>query len=70
MTNPAQRGAHTAQPTCRLRHAPRNTCPKPCSLEISHASRLRCKLAAADPDGERYLASVWGVGYRLRTTTR
>jgi DNA-binding response OmpR family regulator len=30
----------------------------------SHASRLRRKLAAAG-GGERYVANVWGVGYRL-----
>ena len=30
----------------------------------SHASRLRRKLAAAGA-GERYVANVWGVGYRL-----
>ena len=29
----------------------------------SHACRLRCKLAAAG--GERYVVTVWGVGYRL-----
>ena len=28
----------------------------------SHASRLRCKLRAAD---ERWIVNVWGVGYRL-----
>lgn len=28
----------------------------------SHASRLRRKL---DPEGRRYVANVWGVGYRL-----
>lgn len=28
----------------------------------SHASRLRCKL---DPEGRRFVANCWGVGYRL-----
>ena len=28
----------------------------------SHASRLRRKL---DPDGARFIANCWGVGYRL-----
>jgi len=30
----------------------------------SHASRIRCKLAAAGLDG--WVVNVWGVGYRLR----
>lgn len=30
----------------------------------SHASRLRCKLAAAGAEG--LVANVWGVGYRMR----
>jgi DNA-binding response OmpR family regulator len=30
----------------------------------SHASRIRCKLAAAGLDG--WIVNVWGVGYRLR----
>jgi DNA-binding response OmpR family regulator len=30
----------------------------------SHASRLRHKLAAADP-GRRLVINVWGVGYAL-----
>ena len=30
----------------------------------SHASRVRCKLAAAGLDG--WVVNVWGVGYRLR----
>ena len=65
MTNPHQRGALTAQPTCRLRQRPRNTGSKPCSLEISHACRLRAKLAN---DAHRVIVNVWGVGYRLLDT--
>jgi DNA-binding response OmpR family regulator len=30
----------------------------------SHASRIRCKLAAAGLDG--WVVNLWGVGYRLR----
>jgi DNA-binding response OmpR family regulator len=30
----------------------------------SHASRVRCKLAAAGLDG--WIVNVWGVGYKLR----
>ena len=30
----------------------------------SHASRVRCKLAAAGLDG--WVVNVWGVGYKLR----
>jgi hypothetical protein len=63
MTNPDQRGALTAQPTCRLRQRPRNTGSKPCSLEISHASRLRRKLCGDATD--KLVVNVWGVGYRL-----
>lgn len=33
----------------------------------SHASRLRCKLAAAGLDG--WIVNAWGVGYKLRPTT-
>ena len=32
----------------------------------SHASRVRCKLAAAGLDG--WVVNVWGVGYKLRPT--
>ncbi len=62
MTHTAQRGAFTAQPTCRLRQRPRITDPKLCSLEISHAARLRGRLQI---NGERFVRNVWGVGYRL-----
>jgi DNA-binding response OmpR family regulator len=30
----------------------------------SHASRVRCKLAAAELEG--WVVNVWGVGYKLR----
>jgi DNA-binding response OmpR family regulator len=30
----------------------------------SHASRIRCKLAAAGLDG--WVVNAWGVGYKLR----
>jgi DNA-binding response OmpR family regulator len=33
----------------------------------SHASRIRCKLAAAGLDG--WVVNVWGVGYKLRPVT-
>jgi len=33
----------------------------------SHASRVRCKLAAAGLPG--WIVNVWGVGYKLRPTT-
>ena len=33
----------------------------------SHASRLRCKLAAAGLEG--WIVNVWGVGYKLRPTS-
>lgn len=33
----------------------------------SHASRIRCKLAAAGLGG--WVVNVWGVGYKLRPTT-
>ena len=34
----------------------------------SHASRIRCKLAAAGLGG--WVVNVWGVGYKLRPTPR
>jgi DNA-binding response OmpR family regulator len=33
----------------------------------SHASRVRCKLAAAGLDG--WIVNLWGVGYKLRPTS-
>ena len=33
----------------------------------SHASRVRCKLAAAGLPG--WVVNVWGVGYKLRPTS-
>jgi hypothetical protein len=63
MTYAAQHGASTAQPTCRLRPRPTTTGPKLCSLEISHATRLRGRLADARAEG--LLRNVWGVGLRL-----
>jgi hypothetical protein len=62
MTDAVQRGAFTAQPTCCLRQRPRITGPRLCSLEISHACRLRRKLSS---DTHRLVINVWGVGYRL-----
>jgi DNA-binding response OmpR family regulator len=38
--------------------------PHSLALEITHAFRLRRKLAAAEPN-RSMLINVWGVGYRL-----
>jgi hypothetical protein len=62
MTDAVQPGAFTAQPTCRLRQRPRITGPRVCSLEITHACRLRKKLAC---DTHRLIINVWGVGLKL-----
>jgi len=53
-----------AQPTCRLRPQPSTAAPKLRSLEITHAHRLRRKLADADAD-RALVVNVWGIGYRL-----
>ena len=39
-------------------------CDAPTRTLDSHASRLRRKLAAANP-GRRLVINIWGVGYRL-----
>jgi hypothetical protein len=62
MTYATQRDIFTTQPTCRLRQRPPTIGPRHWSLEISHASRLRQKLAA---HGERLVINIWGVGYCL-----
>jgi hypothetical protein len=54
----------TAQPTCRRRPSSTTTESSARQLEITHAFRLRTKLAAAEP-GRRLVINVWGVGYRL-----
>jgi len=55
--------ALVAQPTCRQRPASTTTAPNSSALEISHAYRLRRKLAAAS--SESLVQTVWGIGYRL-----
>lgn len=62
MTDALQRGAFTAQPTRCLRQDPRITAPSLCSLEITHAARLRARLQVGE---ERFVRNVWGVGYCL-----
>jgi hypothetical protein len=51
------------QPTCRQRPPSTTSGPKVGPLEISHACRLRRRLADAGADG--VLQTIWGVGYRL-----
>jgi len=55
-----------AQPTRRLRLRPPTADAKLQPLEISHARRLRRKLAGA---GVRLVLTAWGVGYRLLEST-
>lgn len=55
-------GLVTAYPTCWLRQRPTNGPRDGSSLEISHACRLRAKLA--NPT-HKLIVNVWGVGYRL-----
>jgi len=62
MSAHASRALPTAQPTCGLRRRPTSTEQRSRALEISHASRLRTKLAGAD---QPLVLSVRGVGYRL-----
>ena len=60
----AGRDGHTAQPTCSQRPSSTTTESYSVALEITHAFRLRTKLAAAEP-GRRWVINVWGIGYRL-----
>ena len=55
---------HRSQTTCRRRPSPALDAPSLASLEISHAVRLRQKLAAAGA-GRRLVINVWSIGYRL-----
>jgi len=55
--------APAAQPTCRHRPSSTTTGPSSSALEISHASRVRRRLADAGAGG--LLRNIWGVGYRL-----
>ena len=64
MTRITARGGLTAHPTCGTRPRPPSIGPRPQSLEITHAFRLRTKLAAAEP-GRPWVINVWGIGYRL-----
>jgi hypothetical protein len=54
--------ALATQPTCRHRPSSTTTGPNSSALEISHASRLRGKLAAAG--AQQMIQNVWGVGYK------
>lgn len=56
---------HTPQTTCRRRPTPTNAALTAPPLEISHASRLRRKLA--NPT-RPLVINVWGVGLRLLDT--
>jgi hypothetical protein len=62
MTPRALDRAPAAQPTCRQRPASTTTGPSSRPLKISHACRLRAKLA--NPT-HPLIINVWGVGYRL-----
>jgi len=64
MKGARRRSSATPQPTCRQWPASALTAPMADPLEISTASRLRRKLAAAEPD-RRLVLNVSGVGYRL-----
>ena len=62
----SRRDPHPAlatQPTCRQQRSSTTTGPYSLALEISHASRLRRRLADAGADG--LLRNIWGIGYRL-----
>jgi hypothetical protein len=61
----SRRDPHPAlatQPTCRQRPSSTTTEPYSVALEISHAARLRQKLAGSE---HRLVINVWGVGYKL-----
>jgi DNA-binding response OmpR family regulator len=60
----AGRAGQTAQTTCCRRPSSTTTESYARALEITHAFRLRHKLAAASP-GPKLVINVWGVGYRL-----
>jgi DNA-binding response OmpR family regulator len=62
MSYHAGRDGHTAQTTCRLRRSATAITVHSLALKISHACRLRAKLAGA---GQPIVLTVWGVGYRL-----
>ena len=63
MSRRDQHPALATQPTCRQRPSSTTTEPHSPALEITHASRLRRRLADAGADG--LLRNIWGVGYRL-----
>jgi hypothetical protein len=63
MTGRDPHPALATQPTCRQRPSSTTTEPYSLALEISHASRLRRRLADAGADG--LLRNIWGIGYRL-----
>ena len=63
----AGRDGHTAQPTCCPRSSSTTTESYSLALEITHASRLRRRLADAGAYG--LLRNIWGVGYRLADPT-
>jgi hypothetical protein len=54
--------ALATQPTCRHRPSSTTTGPSSWALEISHAFRLRRRLADAGADG--LLRNIWGIGFR------
>jgi hypothetical protein len=62
MSRQAPCGVDAAQSTCRPRASSTTTGPAFCTLEISHACRLRQKLRR---QGDAFVVNVWGVGYRL-----
>lgn len=62
MTRRRSHPGQATQPTCRWRLSPTTSRPKTDPLEITHACRLRRKLAE---HGARAVVNVWGVGYRL-----
>jgi DNA-binding response OmpR family regulator len=63
MSWPRTRGDVSAQSTCRPWTPSTATRSTACSLEISHAARLRQKLT--DAGAEPLVQNVRGVGYRL-----
>ncbi len=63
MSAHASRALPTAQPTCGLRRRPTSTEQRSRALKISHACRLRRRLADAGATG--LVRNIWGVGLRL-----